>query len=331
MKATGIANTNIALIKYWGNRNHQLSLPYNSSISMTLDGMHTVTSVEFSKSFKNEVIINGIQAKSEEQQRVIDHITLIKKKLNIDVLLNAKVVSNNNFPKRAGIASSASAFAALTIAAVKALEKELTSQELSILARLGSGSASRSIFGGFVEWEKGEAEDGSDSYSTVLAEKEHWPELTMIVTIVNPQEKKIGSRDGMQHTVRSSSFYSAWRATIEQDLQQSRNAIYTKNFTELGTVVENNAFKMHSLMHTSIPPLIYWEPETIRMIKQVLNLRQEGIECYITMDAGPQVKILCLQKNVETILGKLSQFKEMHQYYVCQPGSGAQITDVHLF
>lgn len=339
MKVTSKANTNIALIKYWGNINEELTIPYNSSISMTLDKLFTITTVDFQEKLSSDVIkINNLPALGEEYQRVVDHLDIIKRYLNVEIEINARVDSVNNFPKRAGIASSASAFAALTLAATKSLNKNLDSQQLSFLARRGSGSASRSIFGGLVEWTKGTNIDGIDSYSKVLAPKEYWPELTMIILILSSKEKLIGSRVGMQRSVMTSPYYEAWLKSIEKELIEVRNSIATKDFNSLGRIMEINSFKMHSLMHTSSPPLIYWNPETIAVLKQIFSFREKyGINCYITMDAGPQIKILCLQNDIQLIIDKLNNsFNNLESgqrltHVVCHLGEGAKIINTHLF
>ncbi|MHA2094149.1 MAG: diphosphomevalonate decarboxylase, partial [Candidatus Hodarchaeales archaeon] len=296
MKATALANSNIALVKYWGKRNTDLILPYNSSVSMTLDNLNTRTTIEFSKKISEyTLVINGKAAKGEELTRVANHLDLLQH--SSPQKLFAKVMSESNFPKKAGLASSASGFAALTLAGTRALNQNLSNEELSIFARRGSGSASRSILGGFVEWQKGSKPDGSDSHAVQVEKEDHWPELSMIVTIISTEEKKVSSRAGMSQTVKNSPFYKAWLDTVESDVINMKTAISNKDFSLLGKVAENNALKMHATMHTTIPPIIYWEAGSLAIMKEVLNLREEGKECYFTMDAGPQVKILCHQKD----------------------------------
>ncbi|MCH7902334.1 diphosphomevalonate decarboxylase [archaeon] len=330
MKATAKANSNIALVKYWGKRDEKLILPQNSSISMTLDKLHTITTVEFNgKLKKDELKIDGKKVNENETQRVQNHLDLIRKKLGERTF--AKVESKNNFPKSAGLASSASGFAALTVAATKALDLHLDKRELSILARQGSGSASRSIDGGFVEWVKGSMEDGSDSYAKVIAPKEHWEELTMIVTILTEKEKKTKSREGMQKTVENSPMYKVWLETIEKDLDDMRHGILEKDFILLGKTAELNALKMHATMHTTKPPIIYWEPETIRLMKEVIAIREEGIDAYFTIDGGPQVKILCLEKNAAKIVKRVSELKEVKKIIKCKAGEEAKLVDEDLF
>jgi diphosphomevalonate decarboxylase len=330
MKATAIANSNIALVKYWGKRNSDLMLPHNSSVSMTLDNLNTMTTVEFSENFSEyELKINGKTAKGKELKRVATHLDLLQD--SSPQKRFAKIMSESNFPKKAGLASSASGFAALTLAGTKALGQNLTLKELSILSRRGSGSASRSILGGFVEWIKGSLLDGSDSHAIQIEEEGHWPELSMIVTIISTEEKKISSRAGMSQTVTTSPFYDAWLDTIESDVEKMKQAITKKNFTLLGKIAENNALKMHATMHTTIPPIIYWESGSLSIMKEVLKLREEGTECYFTMDAGPQVKILCQQKDLETIKSRVTELDFVKDIMICHPGGEARLIEEHLF
>lgn len=336
-KASAVANSNIALVKYWGKRNEDLILPYNSSISVTLDKLFTHTTVEFSNEFSRDlVIIDGEEIKegSSDYEEYIERFLNKLRELYPEKTrgLKAKIVSNNNFPKAAGLASSASGFAALAIACNEALKLNLSKKEISILARLGSGSACRSIYGGFVKWNKGILSDGSDSYAEQIATKEHWPEFRIIVCIATKKEKKIKSRAGMKQTVATSPFYKAWLETIEEDIRLVEKGIKERDFTIVGKIAELNCLKMHSTMITTQPPIIYWSGVTIDIINLVLRLRNdEGIECYFTIDAGPQVKILCLEKNVKYIIEKLKEIENVEDVIITSPGDDAKVVDKHLF
>lgn len=330
MKATAIANSNIALVKYWGKRNEELVLPQNSSISMTLDKLFTTTTVAFDKKLeKDSLKIDGEKATEKELERVSKHLDLVRKEYGEQIY--AKIESKNNFPKAAGLASSASAFAALTLAATKALDLHLDKKEMSIIARQGSGSASRSIAGGFVEFEKGSQADGSDSFAKQIAPQDHWEELRMIVVILTTKEKKVGSNEGMGKTTSSSELYHCWLETIEKDLEKMKLAILEKRFELLGKTAEMNALKMHSTMITTEPHLIYWEPETLGVMKEVMKLREDGVECYFTIDAGPQVKILCLEKNAKKIEKHFSEFKGVKKTIICKTGGEAKLIEKDLF
>ncbi|MEM5798750.1 MAG: diphosphomevalonate decarboxylase [Candidatus Aenigmatarchaeota archaeon] len=331
MKASAIANTNIALIKYWGKRDKKLFLPYNSSISVTLEGLFSHTTVEFDKKYRSDIfILNGKELKfGNEYNEVVSHLEMIRQVAGISE--KAKVVSMNNFPTAAGLASSASGLAALTLASTAAAGLDLDKKQLSILARRGSGSASRSIEGGFVEWQKGKRADGMDSYAIQLAPPQHWPEFRMVITITSRKEKKIKSRAGMAQTVVTSPMYKAWLETIEDDLKKMRRAIKEKDFQLLGQTAEANCLKMHATMITTRPPIIYWNAGTMTVVHSVMEWREQGIESYFTIDAGPQVKIICLEKNVGEIVKRLRDLPGIEDVIVTRPGGPAKLTKKHLF
>jgi len=331
MKATAIANANIALIKYWGKRDQKLILPNNNSIAITLDGLNTITTVEFDKKYERDLfILDGLEIKEgKEFERVVNHLNLIRAMAHIKE--KAKVSSKNNFPTAAGLASSASGFAALSLAASKAAGLNLDPKELSILARQGSGSATRSCLGGFVEWLKGEKPDGSDSFAVQIAPPEHWPEFRMIVTIISSAKKKISSRAGMAQTIATSPMYKVWLDTIDEDLDKMRRGILEKDFSLVGKTAEFNCLKMHATMITTNPSIIYWMPETLEIIQAVLMWREEGLECYFTIDAGSQVKIICLDNQVPEIEKRLQAIKGVKETIVCKTGAGPKLIEKHLF
>lgn len=331
MKATAIANANIALIKYWGKRDEKLMLPNNSSISMTLDGLNTVTTVEFDKKYDRDIFILDEQEFKEgsEFEKVIKHLDLIREISGIGE--KAKIVSKNNFPTAAGLASSASGFTALSLAGSKAGGMDLDLRELSILARRGSVSATRSCNGGFVQSLKGEKEDGSDSHAVQIAKSEHWPEFRMITTIVSTVAKKVPSRAGMAQTVKTSPMYKAWLDTVEEDLENVKKGILEKDFRLVGQTAELNCLKMHATMITTKPPIIYWMPATLEIIQAVLAWREEGLECYFTIDAGPQVKVICLEKDVPELEKRLQAIEGVKEVIACKPGEGPKLIDKHLF
>lgn len=330
MKASAIANANIALVKYWGKRDKKLMLPNNGSISLTLDGLNTHTTAEFDEKYeKDEVTVGGNNLDGEALQNVSNYLDIIREKAGIS--LKAKVVSNNNFPTAAGLASSASGYAALALAASKAAGLDLDKNELSILARRGSGSASRSIEGGFVEWKKGEKVDGSDSFGVQVANQDHWPDFRLVTVITATTEKKVKSRAGMSQTVATCPYYKDWIETVEQDLDTVRKGILDKDFTVVGKTAEYNCLKMHATMMTTQPPIIYWNPTTMNIIHSIMNWRDEGLESYFTIDAGPQVKIICLEKDVEEIQKRLSTIEGIEKVHLCKPGGEAKLIEDHLF
>ena len=330
MKATAIANANIALIKYWGKRDPKLFLPYNSSISLTLDGLNTTTTVEFGGYDHDIFILDGQEIKEgKELEKLIRHLNLIRKIAKVSE--KAKIVSRNNFPRAAGLASSASGFAAFTFAATEALGMNLDSKELSIISRQGSGSATRSCLGGFVEWIKGEKQDGTDSYAKQIVLPEHWPEFRMLATIVSTKAKKVSSRVGMAQTIKTSPMYPVWLDKIEQDLENVRQGILNKDIGLIGKTVEANCLKMHATMITTVPSIIYWMPATLEIIHSVLEWREKGLECYFTIDAGAQVKVICLKDKASELTQKLENLGGVKKVIICKPGQGPKLIKEHLF
>jgi len=332
MKVTAIANSNIALVKYWGKRDEKLILPNNSNISVAYDKLNTITTVDFNPDYSKDVfILDGNEiTEGSVLKKTIEHLNIIRQRANIQT--KAKIASKNNFPTAAGLASSASGFSALAFAGSKAAGLNLDQKELSILSRLsGSGSASRSLIGGFAEWMKGEKADGSDSYAVQIAKPEHWPEFRIIVAIVSETKKKVSSTDGMNLTMKTCPLYQGWLDTIEQDLKNVRKGISEKNLTLMGSTAEFNCLKMHALMMTTQPPLIYWTPATLEIIHAVLNWREKGLESYFTIDAGPQVKILCLEKDAQEINDKLRLLQGIKKTILCGVGGEAKLSENHLF
>ncbi|MEM7813525.1 MAG: diphosphomevalonate decarboxylase [Candidatus Aenigmatarchaeota archaeon] len=329
MKATAVANANIALVKYWGKRDKELILPHNGSISMTCDGLATTTTVEFSAQYDKDTITINDQELAKDEKDIMAHIERIRKLAGITD--KARVVSESNFPVAAGLASSASGLAALSMAAAAAAGLNLNARELSILARQGSGSACRSIFGGFVEWQRGTAADGSDSHAVQIADKLHWPEFRMITTIVTEKKKPVSSRAGMAQTVATCPYYEGWLRTVNDDLAKVRAGILNKDFELVASVAEFNCLKMHATMMTTQPPIIYWIPATMEIIHAVRQMREEGIKAYFTIDAGPNVKVMCLAQDEETVNSRLLELDGVQKTIVCRPGDAAQLINKHLF
>ncbi|MFH0890318.1 MAG: diphosphomevalonate decarboxylase [Candidatus Aenigmatarchaeota archaeon] len=329
MKATAIANANIALVKYWGKRDAKLMLPQNGSISMTCDGLTTTTTVEFSEKLKNDSVTINDEELLKDKDAVIAHLDLIRGLAKIN--LKAKMVSKSNFPVAAGLASSASGFAALTVAAAKAAGLDLNERELTMLARRGSGSASRSISEGFVEWHRGEKTNGEDSYAESIVKKDYWKDFRMITTIVTESKKKISSRAGMAQTIATCPYYEGWLKTVGEDLNTVREGIRERDFDKVGLCVEQNCLKMHATMMTTKPAIIYWQPATMEIIQSVMMWREQGINCYFTIDAGPNVKVICLEKDVKKINEMLLELEGVKKTIICRLGDAARLTNEHLF
>ena len=328
-KATSTANANIALVKYWGKRDSKLILPQNGSISMTCDGLSTITTVEFSPEYKQDIIIINDEELRKDEKDVLGHLDRIRSLAKISD--KAKVVSETNFPVAAGLASSASGLAAITLASAKSAGLNLNQKDLTILTRQGSGSACRSICDGFVEWHKGQKEDGSDSFAETIAPKTHWPEFRMIATILSEKKKLVDSRGGMSQSVANCPYYFSWVKEAEKDLNLMRIGIEEKNFEMVGSTAESSCLKMHAVMMTTTPAIIYWIPQTLEVINNVRVMRQEGIQAYFTIDGGPQVKVICLEKDSEKINKKLQELESVKKTVICKPGDGARLLDKHLF
>lgn len=318
--ASSIACANIAFIKYWGNRDNELRLPSNGSISMNLDGLYTRTTVSFQPSLPfDELIINGHEVVGKGLDRVSHILDLIREKAGGK--MNAEVMSENNFPAGAGIASSAAAFAALAVAGSKAAGLDLTEPELSVLARRGSGSASRSIPAGFVEWKMGETE--SDSYAFSIAPVDHW-NLVDCVAIVSAAHKKTGSTEG--HAIAGTSpLQNARVADAPRRLEICRNAILNKDFEAFANIIEHDSDMMHSVMMTSTPPLMYWQSATVEIFHQVREWRASGLPVGYTVDAGANVHVICLGEYKDEVEKRLRETPGVTKVLVAGVGGAAKL------
>jgi len=318
--ATAQASPNIAFIKYWGNRDPALRLPQNGSISMNLARLRARTTVTFDPALSADtftlnqrpILGPGLQRVS----RFLDHVRSLA-----GSSVRAAVNSDNNFPTGAGIASSAAAFAALALAGTAALGLELPEAALSRLARLGSGSASRSIPGGFVEWQVGEGD--ADSYAFSLAAADHWP-LVDCVAVVASGHKPTGSTEG--HALADSSPLQAARvADTPRRLEICRRAIRERDFSTLAEIIEHDSNLMHAVMMTSRPPLFYWEPASLALMKLVPQLRRDGLSAAYTLDAGANVHIICTPESAGQIEQALSRVPGVHRVLKAACGPGAAL------
>jgi diphosphomevalonate decarboxylase len=325
MKKTAWAPSNIAFIKYWGKKDEKLRLPENSSISMNLSNLYTITTVEFSDKYKkDEVIIDG-QVGKKESERVTFHLDRIRKIARIN--LKAKVVSKNSFPKATGLSSSASGFAALTLAATSAAGLNLSEKELSILSRQASGSACRSIPDGFVEWLAGDSNNTSYAYS--LYPPDYWP-IVDVVVIVSSEEKEVSSTEG-QKLAFTSPFYSLRLANISEKIKTLKKIFQKKDFLAFGELIEQEALELHAIMLTSKPSLIYWLPSTITIIKLTKKLRSEGLPVYFTLNTGCDIHLITEEKNLKKLLLILKSHKEIKEIIINHPSFGTRIINKNLF
>ncbi|VGO16141.1 hypothetical protein PDESU_04731 [Pontiella desulfatans] len=323
-KAAGsaFAPSNIALCKYWGKRDAALNLPINSSLSISLGDLGTRTelrirdegiastssrrAVEAMPSSLDLVYLNDALQSPDSSfaQRISAFLDLFRPMLG-----NAgfEVRTENNIPTAAGLASSASGFAALVMALDDFAGWGLERRKLSMLARLGSGSASRSVYDGFVQWHAGTHPDGSDSFAEKLSFQ--WPEFRIGILELTDAAKPVGSRDGMNRTVETSPLYRSWPTQAGRDIETIRRAIQEKDFSALGQTAEQNALSMHATMMSAWPPLIYLQPESMAMIHQVQRVRADGLEVYLTIDAGPNIKLLFLEESEADVAGSFPGLK----------------------
>lgn len=328
-KTTAVAGSNIAFVKYWGNLDDTLRLPMNGSLSMTLDAAHTTTTIHFAADYKTDrLTLNNHRANHTATLRASRHLDHLRQLAGIT--LPAKIVSTNSFPTGAGIASSASGFAALTVAAAAALGLDLSEKELSQIARLGSGSASRSIAGGFVEWFPGGRHE--DSYAVQIAPPEHW-ELIDIIVILTPEEKEVGSTAGhpLAHT---SPFYQARLAELQTTLPLMRRALLEKDFPTFGQLLETEAISLHVAAMTSKPRILYWNAGTITLMHALHTWRQRKHDTavgYFTIDAGANIHVLTTPAHLPALREKLQLLDCVQQTIICRPGRGAHLTPTHLF
>ena len=322
LKATATACANIAFIKYWGQQDTGLNLPANSSLSMNLDRLTTVTTVEFSPDYDDDLIIlDGREERGEARQRIVAHLDRVRAMAGLRA--RARVVSENSFPTGVGLASSASGFAALSLAASRAAGLELSQRELSILARFGSGSACRSVPGGFSEWTAGTC--SQESFAKQIAPPEHW-ELRDVIAIVSRAHKRVGSTEG--HSLAPTShLYQARVASVAERLAQAKTALLERDLATLGPLVEEDAVSMHAVMMTSRPPIYYWLPSSVLLIHEVQNWRAEGLEVYFTFDAGPNAHLICQAADQAEVERRLKDIERVLEVIVSGPGPGARLIE----
>lgn len=302
LKATALAHPNIAFIKYWGIKDEGERLPANDSLSMNIGCLSTRTTVEYdSRLSSDSLVINGQAVNGEALLRV--HRFMDRIRSMTDQSLFAHITSENNFPIGAGIASSASGFAALALAGTAALGFDLQERELSGLARFGSGSACRSIPGGFVEWRTDT--NTSESYAFSIAPPDHW-KLADCIVILSEAHKPVGSEEGMRNAA-SSPLQEARIKDSSRRMDLCRNAILNRDFDALSTITELDSNMMHAVMMTSNPPLFYWHPQSLALMKTIKDWQNEGLPVTYTLDAGPNVHVICIQEVMGEIIRKIHQ------------------------
>jgi len=319
---TARACANIALVKYWGKRDAELNLPAAGSLSLSLAALVTETRVEFDPALGTDLIeLEGKPAGAAESGRVTKFLDLVRQRAGLTT--RARVTSHNRFPTASGLASSASGFAALAVAATRAAGLELPPRELSQLARRGSGSAARSIFGGFVRMHAGDTDEAAyaEPVTSSLIDR-----VRMVIAIVGGGAPKThGSRDAMDHTAATSPFYDAWVQLVPRDLAAAEAALATRDLAGLGEVAEANALAMHASAIAARPGVIYWKPATLALLAAVRTLRGNGVAAWATMDAGPHVKVLTTVDEAEHVARALANVEGVTATTITGPGGPAYV------
>ncbi len=318
--ASAAAHPNIAFIKYWGNKDQDFRIPANGSISMNLKQLETRTTVSFDPSLvRDQLLLNGNLEDGIVLERVSTFLDRIRSMVEFKAF--ASVESENNFPTGAGIASSASAFAALSYAASSAAGMCLSERELSQWARMGSGSASRSIPGGFVEWQPGIDHESSFAFS--FGDPIQW-DLTDLIVLISREHKETGSSQG--HTLADTSPIQKARVKdTNRRLEICRQAILERDFPVFAEIVEQDCHLMHAVMMTSVPPLNYWHPGTLNVMRAVQFWRREGMQVCYTIDAGPNVHVICPTAEAKIVKDNLYSLEDVNSILECTPGGPARL------
>jgi len=323
MKAARVvAHPNIALAKYWGKTGDGKSLPAVPSLSLTLDAMSTTTSVEFVAGLETDrILINASAATSNEAHRIRQLLDRVRSVAGTN--LRATVETTNDFPTASGLASSASGFAALALAATQAAELDWDAAKVSDMARQSSVSAARSVYGGFVTLRAAEP-DTEFLAAEPLSDGSDWP-IAMCVAVTTLAKKEVGSTDGMAHTRATSPYFAAWVAKAPELFERARRAVLSRDLEALGVCAEESAFAMHATALSAAPALIYFSPATLAAVLCVQKLRREGTLAYVTIDAGPHVKVLSLDADAPRVEAALRQVEGVRDVLVARPGAAAAL------
>jgi diphosphomevalonate decarboxylase len=321
MQATAVAHPNVALIKYWGKQDAGLNFPAVGSLSLTLSGLTTRTSVRFEADrFTDEILING-QPDQRASIRVTRCLDILREQAGVSG--GAFVESVNNFPTGAGLASSASGYAALIKAAAAALGLDSVQTQLDEIARLGSGSAPRSLHSGIVLLDI--AAGGGDVMSCkTVCEPDEWP-LAVAVAITSRAAKDVGSTNGMELSKATSPYYPAWVASHPADLATGLDAVTQHDFEKLADISEHSCLKMHAVAMSSQPPLVYWSGATVDCMHRIQELRRQGVPVFFTIDAGPQLKAVCLPEAAAQVRAALQELPGVLDVLDSALGQGAWV------
>ena len=336
-----LAHPNIALIKYWGKRDERLNLPAVGSLSITLDTMCSRVRVQLldakggasggsgSGSGSNdtdEIVLPGVAAGEAAVAKVRAYVNRWREALpdHAPCARRLRIESSNTFPASAGLASSASSFAALAVALDAVWQVGLSKSALSAWARVGSGSAARSLFGGFALMERGSRADGADAVAALLLAEGAW-DLRVVVAIVSETAKSVSSSEGMRRTVHTSPYWRAWVEDQPADLAGAVQAVAERDLARLAALSEHSCLKMHALAMAASPGLIYWKPTTLAVLEEVRSWRAGGLAAFFTIDAGPQVKVVCEASAVQAVEARLAQIPGILRIVSCRLGPGAHV------
>jgi len=319
--AEAIAHPNIALVKYWGKRDAALNLPAAGSLSLTLGPMHTRTRVVWGREV-DSLSINGVAVGGVGLRRTSAFLDLVRRE--VADLGGAHVESANDFPTAAGLASSSSGFAALALAATHAAGLRLTPAELSVLARRGSGSAARSIFGGFAVMDPGQSPGGEDAHASPLRDAPVWP-LEVTIAVTTEEAKDVSSTRGMNHTMETSPYYRAWIDTVAPAITRASRAILARDFDALAAVAEASAMQMHASAIAADPAVLYWNDATVRVIHEVRSLRARGYAAFFTIDAGPHVKVFSVGDDTPAIAAAIAELPGVLRIIHARTAKGARL------
>lgn len=328
MHAKATACANIALVKYWGKRDAALNLPAAPSVSLTLEALTTTAEVTFVSDGADFLAINGEPASAAATARVSRWLDLVRARAGIDH--RAHIATTANFPVASGLASSASAFAALAVASARAAGLDLEDGELSALARRGSGSAARSIFGGVVKMDAGERKDGTDAIATQVIDREAaraWGLRMVIAVVGGGATKAIGSTEAMERTRDTSPYYEAFTRAAGADTEAMVAAIHARDLHAVGRIAEASALAMHASAMAARPGILYFQPPTVALIARVRTLREAGISAYFTIDAGPHVKVLTTAADAAEVAAAMAAIDGVSAVMVSEPGGPARILE----
>jgi len=315
---TAKAHPNIAFIKYWGNQDDSLRLPSNGSISMNLASLSTTTTVSINPKLNSDSLeLNGSTQTGPPLRRTQQYLNLLRKIFKREEFLDIK--STNDFPMSAGIASSASAFAALSTAIAHLYRLRLQQKELSAIARLGSGSACRSIPPGYCEWKTGSSHEVS--FAITIAPEHHWA-LWDCIALVESKPKEVSSTKGHSRADSSPLQYARIMDTPRR-LDICRTAIINKDFGSLSEIIELDSNAMHAVMMTSKPPIMYWQPTSLLIMHEVKNMRHKGIAAAYTLDAGSNVHVICTEESYQKVEDNLQDIPGVIEVIKSPSGGGA--------